>query len=157
MLMPMHLPLTSFSLPLHAATIGLSTHLPRNRLWLGRHLRPGSTTTRGRPGLPKSGRVLETISSTLGSEVRFMQVKSSASVSMVAMDPFCLISCKVHWIERVLVMLRSCAALALNAPPSLKATAVPVKKAPFEQPIPDERRWLFDGLATVFDATVEHV
>ncbi len=131
----MHLPLTSFSVLLHAATIGLSMHLPRSNVWLGRHLRPGSTTTGGSLGLPKSGRVLETRSSASGSEVRFMQVKSSLSISTLAMEPFCLISCRVHWIERVLTMLRSCAAPALKTPPSLKATVVPVKKAPLEQPI----------------------
>ncbi len=30
-------------------------------------------------------------------------------------------------------------------------------RTPFDQSIPEERRWLFDGLATVFDTTVEHV
>lgn len=30
-------------------------------------------------------------------------------------------------------------------------------RTPFDQAIPEDRRWLFDGLATVFDTAVEHV
>jgi len=30
-------------------------------------------------------------------------------------------------------------------------------RRPFDQEIPEDRRWLFDGLATVFDTAIEHV
>jgi hypothetical protein len=30
-------------------------------------------------------------------------------------------------------------------------------RAPLDQAVPEDRRWLLDGLATVFDARIAHV